>query len=261
MVIIGSAALPAPRYSLEHNSLSTEADIRSLQRRCRAFTSPRTLTVPNGSKRSTSSDAEESCRSTLPPTSETRSPSTSTCGDDVSFSQPCSSSHGAPFMSSRTRRGRSKTGPAVSNLHSLHLPSRSQSRSLLSLRGERVNESCSNTASDSTDGSKRVGFRDDGSARSQPPAHIRQRWMSVFERMFRDLAAQSSKHGRSLDKETFLVYFPLPGVLGERLFDLFDKDKSQSVDFREFSAGLAVIYTGTPSEKKKFLFDMYVRNI
>lgn len=93
-----------------------------------------------------------------------------------------------------------------------------------------------------------------GSSSSVPK--LRQKWVSVLKEMFKELAEQSDNKGRTLDKETFLKYFPLPGVLGERLFDLFDADGSQTIDFQEFFMGLALIYNGTAEERKRFLFNM-----
>jgi len=78
-----------------------------------------------------------------------------------------------------------------------------------------------------------------------------------IRKIFSELARQSSTSGETVDKETFLRYFPLPGMMGERLFSVFDKDRSNALDFQEFLTGLTAIYHGTLDEKKKFLFDMY----
>ena len=55
----------------------------------------------------------------------------------------------------------------------------------------------------------------------------------------------------------FPRYFPLPGIMGERLFHVFDRDGSGAIDYQEFLTGMALIYHGTLEEKKKFLFEMY----
>jgi len=75
--------------------------------------------------------------------------------------------------------------------------------------------------------------------------------------IFDELARQSSTSDDKIDKESFLRYFPLPGMMGERLFSVFDKDGDGTLDFQEFLTGLSAIYHGTVEEKKKFLFDMY----
>jgi len=60
-----------------------------------------------------------------------------------------------------------------------------------------------------------------------------------------------------VDKTTFLKYFPLPGMMGERLFSVFDRDNSGAIDFQEFLTGMGLIYRGTLEEKRRFLFEMY----
>ena len=81
--------------------------------------------------------------------------------------------------------------------------------------------------------------------------------VSRMRQIFDELTRQSSTTGDRVDKTSFLRYFPLPGMMGERLFSVFDRDGNGSIDFPEFMTGLSMIYHGTMDEKKKFLFDMY----
>ena len=78
-----------------------------------------------------------------------------------------------------------------------------------------------------------------------------------IRQIFDELKRQSSTSGERVDKASFLRYFPLPGMMGERLFAVFDRDNNQSLDFPEFLTGLGMIYHGTVEDKKKFLFDLY----
>ena len=78
-----------------------------------------------------------------------------------------------------------------------------------------------------------------------------------IRQIFDELTRQSSTSGDRVDKSSFLRYFPLPGMMGERLFSVFDRDGNGSIDFPEFLTGLTMIYHGTMEDKKKFLFDMY----
>ncbi|KAG5175768.1 hypothetical protein JKP88DRAFT_172109 [Tribonema minus] len=80
--------------------------------------------------------------------------------------------------------------------------------------------------------------------------------ITVLRQTFKDLCAISGK-GTSVDKETFLQYFPLPGLLGERLFAVFDTKRSGKVDFEEFVCGLAVTCRGDWDQKVDFIFSLY----
>lgn len=63
--------------------------------------------------------------------------------------------------------------------------------------------------------------------------------LRVLKKTWRDLADRSN--GKGIDKETFLQYFPLPGLLGERLFAQFDVHRRGYIDFDEFITGLATV--------------------
>jgi len=81
--------------------------------------------------------------------------------------------------------------------------------------------------------------------------------VALVRSIFKNLTEVDGVKGKTIDKETFLEYFPLPGIMGERLYAVFDRDSSGGVDFQEFLTGMALIYRGTVEEKKKFLFEMY----
>ena len=60
-----------------------------------------------------------------------------------------------------------------------------------------------------------------------------------------------------MSKETFLDYFALPGILGERLFAVFDTKKNGVIDFEEFVNGLARYNRGSIQDKIDMLFELY----
>ena len=66
--------------------------------------------------------------------------------------------------------------------------------------------------------------------------------LSLIYKTFATLATRSP--GDTVDKITFLRFFPLPGLLGERLFSVFDTKETGVIDFEEFLAGLSVIAKG-----------------
>jgi Ca2+-binding EF-hand superfamily protein len=79
----------------------------------------------------------------------------------------------------------------------------------------------------------------------------------VLKQAFQDLAARNPSNENAIDKRTFLRVFTLPGMLGERLFAVFDRKKREMLDFNDLLAGLALIVRGTMDEKISFLFAMY----
>ena len=79
--------------------------------------------------------------------------------------------------------------------------------------------------------------------------------VSLLHKTWQELADRSN--GKGIDKDTFLQYFPLNGLLGERLFAEFDTKGGGFVGFDEFIIGLAIVCRGTSDEKIHFIFNMY----
>lgn len=83
-----------------------------------------------------------------------------------------------------------------------------------------------------------------------------QQELGVLKKIFRDLATRHEPK-TSIDKETFLKYFNVPGMLGERLFIVFDRKQSDEIDYEEFMRGLALCMKGSLDEKYQLIFEMY----
>jgi Ca2+-binding EF-hand superfamily protein len=79
--------------------------------------------------------------------------------------------------------------------------------------------------------------------------------IALLQMTWKDLADRTN--GKGIDKDTFLQYFPLNGLLGERLFVQFDTKKTGYIDFDEFIIGLSTVCRGTPDDKIHFVFNMY----
>lgn len=79
--------------------------------------------------------------------------------------------------------------------------------------------------------------------------------ITLLQKTWQELADRTN--GKGIDKETFLQYFPLNGLLGERLFVQFDTKDNGLIDFDEFVTGLAIMCRGTLDDKIHFLFNMY----
>lgn len=79
----------------------------------------------------------------------------------------------------------------------------------------------------------------------------------VLKQTFEDLQSRNASGDNGVDKRTFLRVFNLPGMLGERLFAVFDRKSRDYLDFEDFICGLAAVVRGSLDEKIQFLFTMY----
>ncbi|EQC37175.1 CAMK/CAMK1 protein kinase [Saprolegnia diclina VS20] len=107
-----------------------------------------------------------------------------------------------------------------------------------------------NSSADLTDGTGRVT-----EAEKRALTRFTEPEIHVMREMYRGITHASSETG--VNKASFLKIFPLPGLLGERLFAVFDKNASGAISFYELVAGLAVLCRGSREEKLKFIFDLY----
>eukprot|EP01135_Chromosphaera_perkinsii_P009375 Nk52_evm51s1737 gene=Nk52_evmTU51s1737 len=81
------------------------------------------------------------------------------------------------------------------------------------------------------------------------------RWLKMT---YKTLAKRSPD--AFVDKETFMNFFPLPGMLGERLFAAFDTKKNGVIQYNEFLCGLSLCLHGNVDEKARFVFGMFNLN-
>ena len=75
--------------------------------------------------------------------------------------------------------------------------------------------------------------------------------------IWRDLSRKSRHKEKGIDRITFLKYFGLPGIINERLFSVFDKNKNNYLDPREFIEGMTTLYCETFEMSAKFIFSFY----
>mmetsp|Transcript_1389 Transcript_1389/g.1535 ORF Transcript_1389/g.1535 Transcript_1389/m.1535 type:complete len:670 (+) Transcript_1389:114-2123(+) len=78
--------------------------------------------------------------------------------------------------------------------------------------------------------------------------------IKLIKATFKDLAMRSP--GNTIDRTTFLKHFPLPGLHGEQLFDIFDNKNTGVIDFSEFVSGFAKIFK-SEDEKFQLIFKLY----
>jgi len=82
-----------------------------------------------------------------------------------------------------------------------------------------------------------------------------------LKEIWSDLSKRASKEDTSkgINKITFNKYFDLPGIISERLFAVFDKDKDGILSLSEFVNGMRSVFSQaeTFDSLAKFIFDFY----
>mmetsp|Transcript_28919 Transcript_28919/g.50870 ORF Transcript_28919/g.50870 Transcript_28919/m.50870 type:complete len:742 (-) Transcript_28919:250-2475(-) len=81
------------------------------------------------------------------------------------------------------------------------------------------------------------------------------RELMMIKNAFHDLCIRSST-GKSVTKVAFLRRFSLPGILGERLFSVFDPKDTGGIQWVEFMIGMGYVLRGTDDEKNEMIFRM-----
>jgi len=76
------------------------------------------------------------------------------------------------------------------------------------------------------------------------------------ELLFAQIRALSSNE-RGLDKAAFLSHFPLPDLLGDRLFMVLDFKNDRYIDYEEFLCGLAVACRGSMEQKVRLFQEIF----
>lgn len=76
-----------------------------------------------------------------------------------------------------------------------------------------------------------------------------------LKKIFKELAERCE--GTCIDKEQFLRFADLPGLLGEQIFNALDEDEDNKLDVKEFVAGISALYVGHIHSVTGFLFKLF----
>ncbi len=92
--------------------------------------------------------------------------------------------------------------------------------------------------------------------KSEAKSKFGKREVHMIKNAYQDLSTRSGRDG--ISKVAFLRRFPLPGILGERLFEVFDIDSNGAIDWNEFMIGMGYVLRGTEDEKNELVYRMYM---
>ena len=80
-----------------------------------------------------------------------------------------------------------------------------------------------------------------------------------LKEIWADLSRRTSEKAKGLTKVTFNKYYDLPGIISERLFACFDKDKDGVLNLPEFVNGMKSLFSQSESFESlaQFIFNLY----
>ena len=80
-----------------------------------------------------------------------------------------------------------------------------------------------------------------------------------LKEIWADLSRRTAENTKGLTKVTFNKYYDLPGIISERLFAYFDKDKDGILSLPEFVNGMQSLFSQAESFESlaKFIFNLY----
>jgi hypothetical protein len=81
--------------------------------------------------------------------------------------------------------------------------------------------------------------------------------LPYFKDIYKDLQERSDNREKGINKVSMLNYCQLPGLLGERLFAVFDTNKNNYLDKEEFLNGMLMFYCSDFDDKIKMIFKIY----
>ena len=80
-----------------------------------------------------------------------------------------------------------------------------------------------------------------------------------LKEIWSDLSKRTKDTTKGITKVTFNKYYDLPGIISERLFSCFDKDKDGILNLTEFTTGMQSLFSQAQSfdSLAKFIFNLY----
>ena len=80
---------------------------------------------------------------------------------------------------------------------------------------------------------------------------------SYLREVYFDLVRRSIEPKKGIDKSTFNSYYKLPGIIGDRLFQVFNISKTGFIDLEEFLYNMKTLFCSSFNEISKIIFKFY----
>ena len=90
-------------------------------------------------------------------------------------------------------------------------------------------------------------------------AYLKDVWIDLYSRVSKNKndPIEKAVKLKGLSKIIFNSYYTLPGIIGERLFNVFDTNSSESIELEEFVGGMKTLFSEDYEKNTKFIFDFY----
>ena len=91
--------------------------------------------------------------------------------------------------------------------------------------------------------------------------YLREVWVDLINRRIKNakdlLKTKTAQNIPGITKYIFSKYYSLPGLIGDRLFRVFDSNKNGILEFSEFKRGMELLFCGDYEKTLRFIFDFY----
>ena len=94
---------------------------------------------------------------------------------------------------------------------------------------------------------------------TQFDAYLKEIWVDLFSRVTQNKNDPKDKTFKlnGLTKVVFNSYYNLPGIIGDRLFKVFDTNCNNCIELIEFVEGMRTLFYEDYEKNSKFIFDFY----
>ena len=91
--------------------------------------------------------------------------------------------------------------------------------------------------------------------------YLKDVWIDLISRITKN---ENDKHDKNLRQDLvgltkiiFSKYYALPGIIGNRLFRVFDSNNNGVLEYNEFKSGMLALFCGNYEKTLRFIFDFY----
>ena len=94
---------------------------------------------------------------------------------------------------------------------------------------------------------------------NQFDAYLKDIWIDLYRRVTQNKNDPKEKAVKlnGLSKVVFNSYYNLPGIIGDRLFKVFDTNGNNSIELAEFVEGMTTLFYEEYEKNSRFIFDFY----